>query len=58
MTFEFDKDTGHTYYDDGDTQYFVHTNAKNQKDAWKETHRAVRKKSRPVPYLRLVFKEV
>ena len=47
MKFGFDKDTGHTYYDDGDTQYFIQTKAKTTKDAWKETHQQVREHKRP-----------
>ena len=47
MKFNFDKDAGSVYYDDGDTQYFIRTEAKNHKDAWKQTSRMIRERKRP-----------
>ena len=58
MKFGFNKDTGSVYYDDGDTQYFIKTDAKTHKDAWKETSKMIRERNRPMRLVPIRFKEV
>ena len=58
MTFGFDKTTGSVYYDDGNTQYFIKTEAKTHKDAWKQTSRMIRERNRPIRLVPIQFKEV
>ena len=58
MKFWFNKGNGNVYYSDENTEFFIMTTAKTTKEAWKVTHRMVRERSHPVPYLRLVTKEV